>query len=106
MSGSIPSSDSNVLRSSSDENDDVLKSDPLLLKELEERKSLVSKKLFSSSSVSSSAASTLSFSYSDSLALSGRRIQKGNEMWAEFIQTVYARYIICNTKKIINKIRI
>nr|GMD74685.1 Os12g0285650 [Ipomoea batatas] len=68
--GSTLSSDAKAYRSSSsEENEDVRQSEPLLLKELDDRKSLVSKKVFSSSSVSSSAASTLSLSSSESLTL-------------------------------------
>lgn len=74
--GSVPSSDSMAYSpSSSEEKDDIRYSDPLLLKELDERKSRVSKKALSSSSVSSSAASTLSLSSSDSVALSSEKLK-------------------------------
>lgn len=70
IEGSTSSSNPTAQSPSSEEKDEALKSDPLVLKELDDdRKSRVSKKAASSSSVSSSTASFLSLSSSDPLAL-------------------------------------
>lgn len=77
----MQSSDSREKKpSSSEENDGVRKPDSLLLKEPDDRKSRVSKNVFSSSSVSSSAASTLSLSSSDSLTLASRKETNENQI--------------------------
>lgn len=74
MDASVPFSYLNEYESSSSESkEDLWNSDSLLLNELDDRKSRVSKKLLSSSSVSSSAASCLSLSSSESVGLSSGR---------------------------------